>query len=148
METGIQVEADKLRTGSRAGECEVIEINGLLPVPEIFYSRLKSDHVSTGMVYCLAFKKPRSKCQVASFIRLLRSLCERFSAQSRSRTSCLGFVNVRLTATEALEEGKREVYPGFEPGLLEGEQAVKIQSDNHYTNKPYSRTWPQKINNP
>ena len=34
---------------------------------------------------------------------------------------------------------KKEVYPGFEPGLLEDGHRVKIQSDNHYTNKPYSR---------
>ena len=31
---------------------------------------------------------------------------------------------------------KKEVHPGFEPGLLEGDHVVKIQSDNHYTNEP------------
>ena len=31
---------------------------------------------------------------------------------------------------------KKEVHPGFEPGLLEGDHSVKIQSDNHYTNEP------------
>ena len=31
---------------------------------------------------------------------------------------------------------KKEVHPGFEPGLLESDHVVKIQSDNHYTNEP------------
>ena len=33
-------------------------------------------------------------------------------------------------------QAKKEVHPGFEPGLLEGDHVVKIQSDNHYTNEP------------
>ena len=32
--------------------------------------------------------------------------------------------------------GKKEVHPGFEPGLLEDEIGIKIQCDNHYTNEP------------
>ena len=31
---------------------------------------------------------------------------------------------------------QKEVHPGFEPGLLEDDHIVKIQSDNHYTNEP------------
>ena len=38
-----------------------------------------------------------------------------------------------------LDGQKKEVHPGFEPGLLEDGRKVKIQSDNHYTNEPYSR---------
>ena len=40
--------------------------------------------------------------------------------------------------TNQLQEQKEEVHPGFEPGLLEDGHGVKIQSDNHYTNEPYS----------
>ena len=41
--------------------------------------------------------------------------------------------------------GKNEVVPGFEPGLLEGLIAIKIQSDNHYTTQPLSRRCHIKI---
>ena len=34
---------------------------------------------------------------------------------------------------------EKEVHPGFEPGLLESDHLVKIQSDNHYTNEPAAK---------
>ena len=62
-------------------------------------------------------------------------------SQCKQRNAAGLFSKKRISFNNAAQEPansrvQKEVHPGFEPGLLEGDHVVKIQSDNHYTNEP------------
>lgn len=86
-------------------------------------------HSVTGLVLATRDKNESSEALPFDY----RPSCHLLDSSSATAS----FLIVMLPPPSVTQKGKNEVVPGFEPGLLEGEEVlVKIQSANRYTTQP------------